>query len=98
DLIVTGVQTCALPIFHRPRVPSRARFDFTEALEQLVDVAIDVVPARGRVRERRGQRVRPRVEGRASLQLPLEVSNLPSERAADRSGERRVGEGGRWVG
>src|SRR5438876_5975643 len=72
---------------HRPRVPSRTRFDLTEALEQLVDVAIDVVPARGRVRKRRGQRVRPRVVGRASLQLALEVSNLPSERAADAHGE-----------
>src|SRR2546426_474109 len=41
--------------FHRPRVPSRAGFDLAEALEQLVDVPIDMVSARGRVRKRRRQ-------------------------------------------
>src|SRR5438093_4421522 len=40
---------------HRPRVPSRTRFDLAEAFEQLVDVPIDMISARCRLRKRRRQ-------------------------------------------
>src|SRR5690606_40710195 len=90
DFHVTGVQTCALPIYHGDAVAAQAaHLPFVQA-EQILAV---VVNATGRVAgDRVGQQAQDGVSGDGLAGAAF------ADQGQGRSEERRVGKAGRWGG